>query len=70
MSSAPTWSPRSPRRAGERFDWVFLDPPYAERRRSSAALRLARGSPRSAPGVVVAEHDCARGPPTAAAGSR
>lgn len=55
---------------GERFGWIFLDPPYAS---DEAALTLASlGGPSAAlladDAVVVAEHDRRRRPPDASGG--
>lgn len=45
--------------AGERFDLVFLDPPYGEGIASAAAEALARG-PLLLPGAVVAVEEASR----------
>jgi 16S rRNA (guanine966-N2)-methyltransferase len=50
--------------AGERFDWVFVDPPYAsdEAPRALDALGGARASVLGDAPVVVVEHDRRRAP--------
>lgn len=55
--------------AGERFDWVFLDPPYAEGDTTAEILGgLADGDVLSPAGVIVVEHDKRHRPPESAGG--
>jgi 16S rRNA (guanine(966)-N(2))-methyltransferase RsmD len=43
-------------RAGDRFDWVFCDPPYATGDLDATLRRLGTGTLLAPDGVVVAEH--------------
>ena len=43
-------------RSGERFDWIFCDPPYATGDLDATLRRLGRGSLLAPGGVVIAEH--------------
>lgn len=43
-------------RAGERFDWIFCDPPYATGDLDATLRRLGRGTLLAPDGLVIAEH--------------
>jgi 16S rRNA (guanine(966)-N(2))-methyltransferase RsmD len=54
--------------AGEQFDWIFLDPPYATDLADQALQFLAEGTLFSPTGIIVVEHDRRR-PPASEHGS-
>lgn len=49
-------------RAGERFGWIFVDPPYASGLADAVLERLGTGDLVAAEGVVAVEHDRRRSP--------
>jgi len=55
-------------REGARFDWIFLDPPYASPLGAAVLGDLGSGALVSAGGLVVCEHDRRR-PPADACGA-
>ena len=55
-------------RAGERFDWIFCDPPYATGDLDATLRRLGRGTLLAPDAVVIAEHS-PRNPPGDAHGA-
>jgi 16S rRNA (guanine(966)-N(2))-methyltransferase RsmD len=53
-------------REGERFDIVFLDPPYATEDTTDTVTRLGAGLVTAAGGLVIAQHLTKRPPPSTA----
>jgi 16S rRNA (guanine966-N2)-methyltransferase len=52
--------------AGQRFAWVFVDPPYATDDAQRTLDALAGGAILTGGGIVVIEHDKRRVPPESA----